>query len=451
MEISKGRTVQWVELPRKERFEPVPNPFCGLYTIYRFNVWDEHGQGKNDALIEESPLAEGQMLALVEINLNRYRAERLPAEALRLVERIFRFFRRQHVQMIVRFLYDWKGTNLQTEPRDLNLILTHMSQLSPLMRQYEDAIYTTQGLFVGNWGEMHSSRHVSNNSLIRLYSQWSACLGPNTLMAVRSPATWRMLQRSFEPPDSRDQQAMMKLGLYNDGMLASETDFGTYGNLHKAEVHNADDKMLREYEIEFQHQLCQFVPNGGEVVQPNAINEAKRAIEELRAMRVSYLNQDYDQRVYEKWKATLMSWEKDGWKNSSAYDYIVAHLGYRFFLRSVQASPSSQKNDSLTITVKVENRGFSICYRSLSVLLQVSEPEHVNAKEFSLETDTRTWLPGKTDTLSVSIQPGDWASNSLELRLKIFDPLSGACVQLVNSFLNNASDGYCLLGMIVVE
>lgn len=451
MEIRKGRTLRFVELPRQVRYEPVVNPFCGLYTIYRFTVGDAREQGTDGALIENCTLAEGQTLALVEINLNQYQSERLSADALRIVERIFRFFRINHVQMILRFLYDWKGTNLQTEPRDLNIILLHMAQLAPLVQQYEDSIYITQGLFVGNWGEMHSSRHVSSNALIRLYSKWSTCVGPHTLMAVRSPAVWRMLLRSFDPPEDRSRQAMMRLSLYNDGMLASETDFGTYGNVHKAEARNADDKMLREYEIAFQNQLCQFVPNGGEVVQPNPMNDGKRAIDDLRAMHVSYLNRDYDTRVYDKWKATPLTWGAAGWKKGSVYNYIIAHLGYRFLLQDIQVAPSSPKRDELTITLKIENVGFSICYRPLSVVLQVSSPQKEIPRDFPLQADTLTWLPGKTETLSVTINPGNWTSNTLELRLRIFDPLSDACIQLANSFLDNATDGYCLLGALQAE
>ena len=39
-------------------------------------------------------------------------------------------------QLILRFLYDWDGQNLESEPTELSQILTHMEQVGPIVNKY---------------------------------------------------------------------------------------------------------------------------------------------------------------------------------------------------------------------------------------------------------------------------------------------------------------------------
>ena len=48
------------------------------------------------------------------------------------------------------------------------------------------------------------------------------------------------------------------------------------------------------------------MPNGGEVVLDNPLNDFSQAVEALRCMHVSYLNAEHDLNVLRKWNRPCM-------------------------------------------------------------------------------------------------------------------------------------------------
>lgn len=450
--MSEGiERVEWIELPRADKGEVLKNPFCGLYRIYRFDASSEWTQNHDEVLIEDCQPDPDMSLALVEINLKAYNSCPLPESALNIIERVFLTFESYGVQMILRFLYDWDGVNIQTEPKSIETILLHMEQISPLLRDYERDIYIIQGLFIGNWGEMHGSRYIKNNSLYRLFAKLKTCVGENTYIAVRSPALWRLLLKSFDPPASWNDAWLLKLGLYNDGMMASENDYGTYGTLHRAEVKNFEDKMHREYEMKFQNSLCQFVPNGGEVVHQNSFNDFEMAVETMQTLHVSYINSEYDTEVLDKWKRTVLGSNWGPWKGKSGYDYIAGHLGYRYRIERVRVSPDKNQRDHVLVELQIKNTGFSICYRRLNLYLVVygendTETEELEQYETELSADNRAWQPNVLVNIEGKIDVSRWFNKTMRLAIRAEDPLGDECVQFSNTFFGTDVYGNCLLG-----
>ena len=450
--MSEGiERVEWIELPRVEKGEVLKNPFCGLYRIYRFDASSEWTQNHEKALIEDCRPDPDMSLALVEINLKTYNSCPLPESALNIIERVFLTFESYGVQMILRFLYDWDGVNIQTEPKSIETILTHMEQISPLLKDYERDIYIVQGLFIGNWGEMHGSRYIKNNSLYRLNAKLKSCVGESTYIAVRSPALWRLLLKSFDPPSSWNDAWLLKLGLYNDGMTASEDDYGTYGTLHRAEVKNFEDKMRREYEIKFQNSLCRFVPNGGEVVHKNSFNDFEAAVETMQTLHVSYINSEYDTEVLDKWKNTVLNRSWGQWTGKTGYDYIAGHLGYRYCIEKVKITPDKNRRSEILVEVNIKNIGFSICYRRLRVCFVVygetdNEAGAVEQYETEVMTDSRAWQPNIPVNIVGKIDVSQWYNKTMRLAIRAEDPISGECVQFSNTFFGADAYGNCLLG-----
>ena len=52
--------------------------------------------------------------------------------------------------MFFRFLYDWDGKAMETEPQSLEQILRHMDQTAEVVNRYTDCVFLMQGIFVGN-------------------------------------------------------------------------------------------------------------------------------------------------------------------------------------------------------------------------------------------------------------------------------------------------------------
>ncbi len=441
------------ELPRRDSGAAVKNPYCGFYKIYRFHAHSRQLPEK-DMEISQCPIGSDEALCLVEINLSAYSDGEISDEGLRVIRLIFEQFTNYGKQMIVRFLYDWDGCSIQTEPREITIIQNHMRQLSPLLQEFTDSIYILQGLFTGDWGEMHGGRYNSQNALSALAKTLKEAAGDKTFLAVRSPALWRMLSRSYNPIEeynSYGNTLAARLGLFNDGMLASETDFGTYGNIFRSEAASLDAKLIREQEISFQEQLCRYVPNGGEVVNECRQNDAEAAIQNLRAMHVSYLNREYDKKVLEKWKKVIMPEEGGAWKNRSAYEYIADHLGYRFLISFVEFKYLADEN-TLRFNMTVVNEGFAPCYRRLKAdLILVENGGGTYAAE--LETDTRRWYPAMPRKISAEISIGEDSFEnkefvSMRCYVRLFDECTKRAINFADSYFSASDERGTLIGVL---
>lgn len=95
-------------------------------------------------------------------------------------------------------------------------------------------------------------------------------------------------------------------------------------------------------------------------------------IHQMKEMHASYLNHRYDLRVLEKWRQ--ISCQMPGiWQGHSLYEYIEAHLGYRFVVENLEFI-SEKKRISLRFAVK--NKGFGACWFETEVeLIQETEAE----------------------------------------------------------------------------
>ena len=97
-----------------------------------------------------------------------------------------------------------------------------MRQIFPVLNEFSDHIFVLQGIFLGSWGEMHSSRYLTKENIQKLEIQIKENISPKIIRSVRKPVHWRMLCTEEKEVFSE------KIGLYNDGMFGSETDLGTF-------------------------------------------------------------------------------------------------------------------------------------------------------------------------------------------------------------------------------
>ncbi len=428
--------LKWIPLPRTEKAETLINPYCGLYSIFRFYA-DNETVLQGDRKIEEIPVEPGQQICLVEINLLHFSEGALSELALEHIRRIFRHFSSLGKQMIVRFVYDWEGKGVLSEPKDIAVILNHMSQLSPLLKEYSGEIYILQGLFIGSWGEMHNSRYLSERHITRLARQLYECSGERTQIALRCPYLWRMVFKTYYPLDRAEaftdiQKA--RFSLFNDGILASDTDFGTYGNIGMKDSKSYSDKWVRKDELEFQNQLCKYVSNGGEVINECSFNDVAPAMEALKEMRVSYLHSQYDEKVLEKWKAAKSGVSSPLWKEKSAFEYISAHLGYRFTLEDATLSLTADKSGRLRAAVSLSNQGFAPSYHKFNVKFVIRSASFSEFHEYAVDTDTRLWMPDEKVELEALLPGTDLEQRYYTLCFGIYDPQTRRPVQIANTF-----------------
>jgi hypothetical protein len=443
--------IKWIPFPRTERAEALYNPYCGWYTLYRFYA-DQDRMQPDGEVIENVRVHRDQQLCLVEINLHTFHEAPVTEAALQIVRRIFRHFTAHQKQMIVRFVYDWEGKGILNEPKDIAIILNHMSRLSPLLKEYTKNIYILQGLFIGSWGEMHSSRYLSDRNMTSLAKQLYECSGEETQIALRCPSFWRMLFKTHQPLDAEAAFTgiqMARFSLFNDGMMASEDDYGTYGKIRAVSSAAYGDKWVREDELAFQNKLCRYVSNGGEVIHDCSYNNGTAAIAALKAMRVSYLHCGYDEQVLNKWKTNRSGSNRAPWKERSAYDYITAHLGYRFAVVDADLSAIPDRSGDLKAAVTICNTGFAPCYHRFQVKFAVRTASGSEVYEYEADTDTRMWMPEERVKIETVLTARDWRQSNYILCFGIYDPRSQQPIRLADTFSAADYRGMYSLGCFI--
>lgn len=346
-----------------ESREMLSNPDKGTYRIYGFYISDNF-INYNTLVAEKFKNDHSNTLAMVQINLADYRTGEISQIGLEHIESLFRALRDiTDKRFLIRFLYDWDGKNLSTEPESLDIILGHIRQLEPVLRANSDQIFVLQGLFIGNWGEMNGSKYLNQESYRALSDTLASVTDESTFLSVRMPAHWRSITgiADFTLDTLRNHPFAWRFSLYNDGIMGNEGDYGTYGT--RSRVESGDLSLWnRAEELAFQEQLCLYVPNGGEVIINNPVNDFENALPTLRQMHVTYINEGYDTNVFKKWEQTIIS---DGsvYDGMDGYTYIKRHLGYRIYIDSADMAYQVE-DDSLSCTVHLKNTGFAPLYGS---------------------------------------------------------------------------------------
>lgn len=357
------------------------NPERGFFQIHTFYIGERFEMGEREYTLNGK-----DSLAFVLIDISEYSGKELTGEALSQIREVFSFFREYRLDMIVRVVYDTEGKCMEKEPSSEELIVRHMEQLVPIICEYSGVIFVYQGLLIGNWGEMHSSKFLTPQRLRRLSDVFLKELAGVTYLSVRRPAYIRIL---FPAGEDMRQNAV---GLYDDAILASPTHLGTFGEKSQKDAIR-EHSWLPQEEIEYVSELCDRVPYGGEALWEQGqdiLSETRRSLKKLddyfSKLHVSYLNRVHDITFWQN--MDKLTWKKRGvFRGMHGTDYIERHLGYRFVVRNVTCVVKEYDLDTLHWNIDVENVGFSRCFFKCRVLVTGIDKAGKNS-----ETDVSDWV-----------------------------------------------------------
>ncbi len=444
----------------KESAKKLNNPNRGFYYIYDFSISNE--EMDYEKLVAERYREDSDTsLTFIQICLQEYQTGKISEAGMENIARLFQALETIDKQLIVRFVYDKEGRNLLYEPHEIETVLEHMRQLGPVLQEHSDQIFTIQGLFVGNWGEMHGTRYDSKGSLRRLALQLAEVTDEHTYLAVRTPAQWRIIMQKLDGKDfaakdgaiagkgdsslqnaggsdvdpGRNIEEILgnRLGLFNDGMLGNETDYGTYGTMDCG-LTGTYDKWKREEELQFQSKLCRQVPNGGEVIDPNSYNDIENAMKDMKTMHITYLNRQYDGEVFEKWTNSIVR-EKGCFDGMDGCTYIERHLGYRLLIDEVDFIYRFWEN-RLFANIRLRNVGFAPMYRKAMIELILCDETGNEAARYKVDGNLRELAGGNEAEQKLKIRTdlelNELGAGKYEVYLLITDSESGKPIQLAN-------------------
>lgn len=418
-----------------ESSSPIQNPFCGFYKINGYLLADDV---KNKDLInqvrkncKDNPYP----LVLTEINLQNYSDSSLSSAAQQQLDTILTQYTSAKKQVILRFLYDWNGKAIQTEPSDFQQIKKHISQISSAVNKHKDCVYIIQGAFIGNIGEMNNSNYNDINQIRQLIETLADSTDPQIYLAVRTPAQLRGILRTSVPLSSQDSEngeLISRLGLYNDGMLGSVYDMGTYDDTPRTSDSKPDEPGTRKEELLYQYKLCQYVPNGGEVTMDNQYNDLDNAISDLAQMHVSYLNSDHDKAVLNKWKDSTYR-GKGVFHNINGYDYISAHLGYRYFIKESHIDFHSIISDDAALYLTIANTGFSSAYKKYDSTLILTEDDTGKTTRIETTIDNRRISGNDQTDFKTNLNIRSLRKGRYTLALEMKDPYTRDYIHFANT------------------
>ena len=434
---SQSRPIAFTPEAFWESTAVLKNPYQGFYRIFGYTLSDDgqHVQTTAADSIREYDFA----LVLLEINLRNYRTGPISDSALAQLDDILKAWSQSDAQILLRFLYDWDGIAKAKEPESLSTILTHMDQAAEIVNRYASSIYLMQGCFIGNWGEMHGSYFADSQSIQTLITHLHQVIAPSIYLSVRTPAQWRTITGLYDVPAKfpafqEHPPIAGRLGLYNDGMLGSASDLGTYGDTPRKGISDPACKGTREEELSFQNRLCQYVPNGGEVVFDTPYNVLPAAVQYLRTLHVSYLNADYDPVVLNKWSKSV--WDReDAFSGCDGLTYVQAHLGYRYTARAFTLRKQGFLSPQLTFQLELENTGFGNTLKPFDGAFLLRNVQTGDTCRLPLAFDFRSLTSGQTKTLTASLPVRDLSKGTWQLFFSVTDPATGGQIALANTTL----------------
>lgn len=312
-------------------------------------------------------------------------SDEISYQAKRTLTSALNFYSQNQKNVIVRFSYDpyFEGTANNEPPIDT--IISHIGELAEILNDFAPTITAIEAGMIGPWGEMHTSEIATSENINKVIDAWlNNC--PDLCVLVRTPKMiYDYLGIDFNNISNYTftlDEKTIRLGLFNDAFLSTENDLGTY-------TYN------REEEINWISKNITHTPYGGEVLSSSiGLNSFPNCLDEMDALNLSYLNYEYQESVIEQWKNTE-------YQNSSAFDYIQTHMGYRPALTN---SAFWYNNDfrKLEIYLTIENSGFSNYVREKDVTIifvtENGETYEYNVGKFNGERDlhfTLTNLPPK--------------------------------------------------------
>ena len=284
-------------------------------------------------------------------------------------------------KMILRFAY----TSADINDAPLSVVLGHLDQLAPYLKNNSDIITVVQTGIVGQWGEMSTSANYGGPSSATNWANRKAIIDKllavvpsSRMVSVRTPQ-FKMQPYGSTPLSDVEAftgTARARVSHYNDCFMSSSNDYGTY-------LSTADKTFIQ--------QDSKYLAMSGETCSVAATNDCDAAINEMTQLHWSLLHEGYNTAVIDKWKA------------SGCFSTIQSRLGYRLQLQDATLSTSAKAGGAIQVSLNIINTGFAALYNERPVQLILRNASSGAVIRLPINADARHWLPGSTIKINQAV------------------------------------------------
>ena len=297
----------------------------------------------------------------------------LTEDALNVLQTTFDNIRENKGFVIVRICYDpWYNGRSNVTP-DHEWVLKHVKQLAPVLSKNTDVIVALEMGMHGAYGEMHSDTNITYDRVAEAVNLMLRNTPPELKILTRTGnysakvlgfdnwgVDFNIDDEKFAEIAKAKGDTMYRVGMFNDGYLGTQYDYGTWGADCKTSI-------CREEGVAWLEKYGINTPYGGEALTTasgyEVINTPEFLSYEGFRTHTSYLNVQWNNNLIDSWKKTLFK-QKDFDYDPSRVDsltgfkYINDHLGYRFVLREAWMSDTVGADGIFKAKVRIQNVGF---------------------------------------------------------------------------------------------
>lgn len=310
----------------------------------------------------------------------------LTEDALNVLQQTFDNIRKNNGHVIVRICYDpWYNGRSNVTP-DHEWVLKHVKQLAPVLSKNTDVIVALEMGMHGAYGEMHSDTNITYDRIAEA----------TNLMLRNTPPELKILTRTgnysakvlgfddwgvdfhidgekFKEIAKAKGDTMYRVGMFNDGYLGTQYDYGTWGA-------DCATSICREEGVAWLEKYGINTPYGGEALTTaenyQVINTPEFLAYEGFRTHTSYLNIQWNNKLIESWKKTPFTQNDFDYDPAcvdslSGFKYINDHLGYRFVLRESWMSDTVGDDGILRAKLRIQNVGFGNLTREVKASLEI--------------------------------------------------------------------------------
>ncbi len=373
--------------------------------------------------------------------------------------------RRNGAMLGIRFRYDAEGKE-KPEPATFEQVLRHIEQIgeSGLLTEYADVISFVETGMVGCWGEQWGGKYTSLEHKAQVLDAFLNITPDNVAVTVRTPNTMRQWLKdycgiettaadmSYAITDPVLAAKAARIGMYNDGYMGSDSDLGTYSNragetawLHDAPAYGGEFSGSDEWRLKYTTWQPEFaLPEmyytnlmriNSNIYRTRKVTQnfstAEEAQARLDAIRKLYedcglgdydeeptmtANEDgtytagwkwmgYDDFTFDEKLDALLDVDCDNsaFYGESVYQFMRAHLGYRYVLRESRLTAQAKAGGDLELDFTVENTGFSEAPRSKELEVLLTNGDIVYTYPAPL-ADARDWASGSRNELGLFME-----------------------------------------------
>lgn len=353
------------------------------------------------------------------VYLDNYRSENISNDWLNALDTIMDSYRQDGYKVIVRFAYFRDDSS--SDPDNFSQILAHMDQLEDFFNTNQDVIHAVELGFIGKWGESHSSNYATSTYRNQVLEKALEVIPSQINILVRRPEYYEDYfgQAYFDHKLGYSSDDKARVGIYNDGMLASDSDYGTYTGFRLFTSGG------RAGALKWVDYLSKYTIMGGEVVHVDG-NESfytlTNAFADMKKMHVNFLNKDYHTTILNYFRNNNITSDIDtDYNGQNAYKYLKDKLGYRFLVTDVKTPNYNVKQgENLNFSFTIKNVGFGNLVRKRPVRVIIEK----NNKYYTIDTeiDPRYWFSSEETTEEVVLKlPGNIEAGSWNIYIQLPD------------------------------